>query len=118
MEKTAELLKRYEVLLDLYAELESVTGEICRALETGFPLIGIAERLREKKILVEKIGDESRAIAALKKTIADRNLISDDERTLVRHAEENLTDIVNRVVDQGARSCDLMMKQGVRVTRR
>ncbi|MCE5249586.1 hypothetical protein LLG96_05130 [bacterium] len=118
MDEIEELFKKYTVLLDLYAELESVSENICRALETGSSLAGIAGNLREKKEIVERIGHESETIACLKKTIADRKLISDAERVMVRNAEEDLTEAVSRVVDQGQRTCELMMKQGVKVSRR
>ena len=117
MEETVELLKRYNVLFDLYKELGLVSDEICSALEKGSPLLGIAGRLNEKKNIVEQIEKESQAIASIKKNIADSNLISDNERERVRNAEENLTRVVNRIVEQGKKTYDLMMKQGVKVSR-
>jgi len=118
MQKTGELLEHYRVLLDLYTELESLSLEICHSLESGRPLTGIVSILGEKKRIVEQIEQESRTIAVLKKMLLEHNLISDDERSQVRNAEDNLTDLVNRVVEQGEKTFDLMAKQGVNISRR
>ena len=118
MDETADLLKQYKDLLSFYGELESISEEICRALESGESLQGIAGNLSEKKNLVEQIESRSHQIAALKRSIADSNLISDNDRAKVRNAEGNLTEVVNRIVEHGNKTYDLMMKQGVKVSRK
>ena len=118
MEENGELLRRYDTLLELYAELESVSGKICRTLETGSSIQKVAEILNEKKMLVEHIEQESRAIASMKKNITNGHFLSDEERARVKVAEEKLTDLVTRVIEQGKKTYDLMMKQGVNVTRK
>ncbi len=118
VEKVGELLDRYTVLLDLYDKLEDVSLEICRALEDGQFVVGVVENLKEKKMLVERIGEESQTIAALKKSILENGTISEYDREHVREAEGNLTEAVNRVVVQGKKSFELMAKQGVKITKR
>ena len=118
VEKAGDLLDRYTVLLDLYDKLEDVSLEICRALEDGQFVVGVVENLKKKKMLVERIGEESQTIAALKKSILGNDTFSEHDRELVREAEGNLTETVNRVVAQGNKSFELMAKQGVKVTRR
>ena len=118
MYKARELLCHYQVLLELYTELESVSLDICSSLEDGRPLIGIVGTLGEKRRIVERIEQESQAIAALKKNVLEHNLISDGERLQVRNAEDSLTDLVYRVVEQGEKTFELMVKQGVNVSRR
>ena len=118
MHEVGELLEHYRVLLDLYTELESLSLEICRFLESGRPLTGIVSILSGKKRIIERIEQESRVIAVFKKTLRERNLISDEERLQVRSVEDNLTDLVNRVVEQGEKNFELIATHGVNVSRR
>ena len=118
VEKAGDLLDRYTVLLDLYDKLEDVSLEICRALEDGQFVVGVVDNLKKKKMLVERIGEESQTIAALKNSILGNDTLSEDDREHVREAEGILTEAVNRVVAQGNKSFELMAKQGVKVTRR
>ncbi|MBN1293074.1 MAG: hypothetical protein JXB48_14640 [Candidatus Latescibacteria bacterium] len=117
MERNEELLKRYNTLLGLYSELEVVSGRICDALESGQSFAKVAGILREKKVLVERIEQESLAISSMKKIIAGGQFLSEDERERVKVAERNLTEVVTRVIDQGKKTYDLMAKHGVKVTR-
>ena len=118
MDKAGDLLDRYIILLDLYDKLEAVSLKICRALENGQFVVGIVDNLKEKKILVERIGEESQNISALKKSIFENDTISEHDRERVREAEGNLTEAVSRVVAQGKKSFELIAKQGVKVTKR
>ena len=117
MSETEEILGRYDTLLDLYGELETVSGNICRILETGTSFRTVAESLNEKKVLVERIEQESQAIASMKKDAAVTHFLSDEDRARVKAAEEKLARVVNSVIDLSTKIYELMVKQGVNVTR-
>jgi len=117
MSETEEILRRYDTLLDLYGKLEIVSGEIFRILETGSSFRTVAESLNEKKILVEGIEQESQAIASMKKNAAVSHFLSDEDRVRVKAAEEKLARVVNSVIDLSTKIYELMVKQGVNVTR-
>lgn len=117
MSETEEILRRYDALLDLYGKLEIVSVEICRILETGSSFRTVTEGLNEKKALVERIEQESQAIASMKKNAAVTHFLSDEDRALVKAAEEKLARVVNSVIDLSTKMYELMMKQGANVTR-
>lgn len=117
MSETEEILRRYDTLLDLYGKLEIVSVEICRILETGSSIRTVTEGLNEKKVLVERIEQESQAIASMKKNAAVTHFLSDEDRARVKAAEEKLARVVNRVIDLSTKMYELMLKQGVNVTR-
>lgn len=117
MSETEEILRRYNTLLDLYGKLEIVSVEICRILETGSSIRTVTEGLNEKNVLVERIEQESQAIASMKKNAAVTHFLSDEDRAHVKAAEEKLAKVVNSVIDLSTKMYELMLKQGVNVTR-
>ncbi len=117
MSETEEILRRYDTLLDLYGKLEIVSVEICRILETGSSFRTVTEGLNKKKVLVELIEQESQAIASMKKNAAVTHFLSDEDRARVKAAEEKLARVVNSVIDLSTKMYELMLKQGVNVTR-
>jgi hypothetical protein len=113
-----ELLRRYAVLLELYAELESISGAIFSAIENGSPPLPIRERFAMKMDVADRIVSESRVIAEMKRTLLDEGLFEGRDRTRVRRREAELTLTVDRVVEQENRNCDLIMRRGIKITRR
>ena len=107
------LLVHYNTLLKLYNRLETISNDVFEAIENGLQLGTVQTKLREKMTIVEAIQEESREIAALKKHIR----LLGNERTEVKKAEEKLTTVVERVVEQEDRSCNLFQKQGLKISR-
>ena len=112
------LLEHYTVLVGLYEKLEEISQEVFHALQSGSRVGELAIRLKENAVVAERISEESHAIADMKKALADRNLFSEKDRLRVRESEERLAQVVNRVVEQETKSRDLMMKQGVKISRK
>jgi hypothetical protein len=112
------LLKHYTALLELYANLEAVSLDVCSALESGSNVGELTAMLKENAVFADRIREESHTIAAMKKSLVEHNLLSESERTLVKEAEAHLYQAVNRVVEQETRNHELMMKQGVKISRR
>jgi len=110
---TGTLLMHYNVLLNLYNRLETISNDVFEAIENGLQLGTVQTKLKEKMTVVEAIQSESQKIAALKKHIR----FSGNERAEVKRAEEKLTTVVKRVVDRENKSCDLFQKQGVKISR-
>lgn len=110
---SSTLLVHYNTLLKLYNQLETISNDVFKAIEDGLQLGTVQTKLREKMTVVEAIQEESQKIAALKKKIR----LSGNERAEVKRAEEKLTTVVKRVVEQEDRSCDLFQKQGVKISR-
>ena len=113
-----ELLRRYTVLLELYAELESVSGFAFTAIEDGSSPLLIRENLAMKMSVAERIVRESRVIAGMKRTLLEEGALDSRDRTRVRRREGELTRAVDRIVEQENRSRDLVMQRGVKITRR
>jgi hypothetical protein len=113
-----ELLRRYTVLLELYAELESVSGIAFTAIENGSSPLLIRENLAMKMSVAERIVRESRVIAGMKRTLLEEGALDSRDRTRVRRREGELTRAVDRIVEQENRSRDLVMQRGVKITRR
>lgn len=113
-----ELLRRYTVLLELYAELESVSGVAFTAIENGSSPLLIRENLAMKMSVAERIVRESRVIAGMKRTLLEGGALDSCDRTRVRRREGELTRVVDRIVEQENRSRDLVMQRGVKITRR
>jgi len=108
------LVGHYQNLLELYKCLEVLSGDVFEALGDKSKLGNIQEKLREKMSIVEDIQRESQEIAALKTKLR----LSEKEKVEVRKAEELLTVVVSRVIEQEDRSRELLLKQGVKITRR
>jgi 2-polyprenyl-3-methyl-5-hydroxy-6-metoxy-1,4-benzoquinol methylase len=118
MSEVDNLIQSYEELLLLYQRLEAITDTICSLLESGDGIGKLTEPLGEKKAVVEKISAASEKISHLKRQIAENGSVSDSQRTRVNEIESALTDTVNRVVEQGQKSYELMMNRGVKISRR
>ncbi len=112
------LLRRYTLLLELYTELAAVSDSVFAALEGGSPPHVIRERLDVKKDVADRIIRESRAIAELKRDILSGGGLADDLRVRVRHCDEELTRMVDRMVEQENRGRDLIMNRGMKISRR
>ena len=108
------LVGHYQNLLELYKRLEALSGDVFEALEDKSRLGNIQEKLREKMTIVEDIQKESQKIATLKTKLR----LSEKEKVEVRKAEELLTAVVSRVIEQEDRSRELLLKQGVKIPRR
>ena len=106
------LLGHYNTLLKLYNRLETISSDVFEAIEDGLQLGTVQTKLREKMKVVEAIQEESLKIAALKRKIR----FSGNERAEVKRAEEKLTTIVKRVVEQEDKSCNLFQKQGLKMS--
>lgn len=112
------LLGRYTVLLELYTELAEVSDSVYVALEGGSPPHVVRERLEAKKEVADRIVHESKAIAELKRNILSGGILADDLRVRVRRCDEELTRMVDNMVERENRSRDLIMNRGMKVSRR
>ncbi len=108
------LVRHYNNLIELYKRFETLSSDIFEALRDKSRLGIIQEKLREKMTIVEDIQKESQKIADLKVKIK----LLEREKAEVRKAEEMLTVVVNRVIEQEDRSSDLLMKHGVKISRK
>jgi len=108
------LVGHYQNLLELYKRLEVLSGDVFEALGDKSMLGNIQEKLRQKMRIVEDIQKESQKIAALKMKLR----LSESERMKVRKAEETLTAVVSRVIEQEDKSRELLKKQGVKISKR
>ena len=109
-----QLIEHYRTTVELYQRLETLSSEILDALAGRATFENMKEWLREKLSIVERIQDESRHISDLKMKLQ----LTEPERTEVLKAEEQLTSVFGRVVEQEDRSRDLLMKQGVKISRK
>ena len=109
-----QLIEHYRTTVELYQRLESLSSEIFDALAGRSSLDNMKEWLREKLSIVERIQAEAGHISDLKTKLQ----LTEPERTEVLKAEEQLTSVVGRVVEQEDRSRDLLMKQGVKISRK
>ena len=112
------LLEHYESLLELYQNLEAASCEVFRALESLQSAECLTAKLKIKMAIVERIGTKSKTIAAMKKSLAERNQLSDKSRTCVRQAEHVLEETVGRLIEQDEKTHEIMLKQGVKISRR
>lgn len=113
-----ELACRYAVLLDLYADMETLSERIYRSMETAAPPQVITGQVREKMAVAQRILLESQGIVSLKKTLGNNGGINGEDRELIKELEERLTHAVNRMVIQEDRVRDLTLRRGVKVARR
>lgn len=109
------LLDNYGTLLDLYTRLEVISDEVLNAMSDAAQLGSLQGKLKEKLSVVEAIQETSHVIAGLKKSVSE---LSGNDREKVKHAEDELTAAVDRVVAQEDRSKELFSKQGVKISRR
>ena len=114
----AELLKGYAVLLELYEKIEAVSFEVMRDLQDGSHVAQLSEHFKENMAVAERIKEESRTIASLKKNLVNNSLLTDEHRTRIRQAELTLSEAVNRVVEQDEKNREFMMKQGIKISRK
>jgi hypothetical protein len=112
------LLQRYTVLLELYTELAAVSESIFASLEGGSPPHVFREHLDVKKDVADRIVRESKAIADLKRDILSGGGLADDLRVRVRRCDEELTRMVDHMVEQENRGRDLIMNRGMKISRR
>ena len=68
--------------------------------------------------IVERISAKSKIIATMKKSLTGCNQLSDASRTCVRHAEHVLEETVRRLIEQDEKTREIMLKQGVKISRR
>jgi len=112
------LLEHYESLLGLYQELEAASCEVFRALESLQSAEYLTAKLKIKMEIVERISTKSKTITAMKKNLAGGNQLSDASRTCVRQAEHVLEETVERLIEQDEKTREIMLKQGVKISRR
>ena len=108
------LIGHYQNILELYKRLEVLSGDVFEALGDKSKLGNIQEKLRGKMAIVEDIQRESQKITALKTKLR----LSEKEKFEVRKAEELLTAVVSRVIEQEDRNRELLLKQGVKISRK
>ena len=112
------LLRMYTVLLELYTELAAVSDSVFSSLEAGSPPHVIRERLDVKKAVGDRIIRESWAIADITREILSGGRIAVALRARVRPCDEELTRMVDRMVEQENRGRDLIMNRGMKISRR
>ena len=108
------LLMHYNRLLELHSHLEPISKEVCEAMGDLSQFDTVQTKLKEKMAIVESIQKESQEITAKKKKLK----LSDPEKAEIRKAEEKLTIVVERIIEQENRSCELLQKQGVKILRK
>ena len=112
------LLKHYNLLLELHEKLEVVSHEVFLILQSGSSAGELAPKLKESAAVTDRIIKESRHIASMKKDLAGKNLFTASDRALVKEAEQKLTQAVNRVVEQENGYRDIIMKHGIKISRK
>lgn len=112
-EQVHQLAEHYRVVLGLYRELEELSQRIFDAFQDPSRAGGLTETLKAKLAVVTRIQEESRLINGLKAALD----LSESERDTVRRAENQLTDLVKRVVEHEDRSRNLFARRGVRISR-
>ena len=115
---STELLKHYGELLELHNKMEAVSAEVFNALESGSRIGQFSTHLKENMAVANRISEESQTIVSIKKSLVEMNQLSDDDRVRVKEAEQLLAQAVDRVVDQETKNHELMMKQGVKISRK
>jgi hypothetical protein len=113
-----ELIRRYTILLELYAEMELVSHILIKAIEQSSSPVIINEKLAEKMVLADRIMKESQIIAAMKEILSERGSFTEDDRLKVRKSEQILSVSVGRIIEQENKSRDLVLRQGIKVSRR
>ena len=113
-----ELLNHYRELLELYKKMEAVSYEIFHALSSGSRIGQFSTHIRDNMALANRISEESQTIASIKKTLIEKNELLYEDRIRVREAEQLLSRIVDRVMDQEIKNRTLVMQQGVKISRK
>ena len=108
------LLMHYNRLLELHSRLEPISKEVCEAMGDLSQFDAVQTKLKEKMAIVESIQKESQEITAKKKKLK----LTAPEKAEIRKAEEKLTIVVKRIIDQENKSCELLQKQGVKIVRK
>ena len=108
------LLMHYNRLLELHSHLEPISKEVCEAMGDLSQFDTVQTKLKEKMAIVESIQKESQEITIKKKKLK----LSDPEKAEIRKAEEKLTIVVKRIIEQENRSCEILQKQGVKILRK
>jgi len=108
------LLMHYDKILELHSRLEPVSKEVCEAMGDLSQFNTVHIKLKEKMAIVESIKKESQEITEKKKKLK----LSDPEKAKIRKAEEKLTIVVKRIIEQEDRNCELLQKQGVKILRK
>ena len=113
-----ELLNHYRELLELYKKMEAVSDEIFHALSSGSRIGQFSTHIRENMALANRISEESQTIASIKKTLIEKNELLYEDRIRVREAEQLLSQVVDRVMDQEIKNRTLVVQQGVKISRK
>ena len=108
------LLLHYNKLLELHSRLEPISRELLKAMGDLSQFDTVRIKLKEKMAIVESIRKESLEITAKKKNLK----LSAPEKVEIRKAEEKLTIVVKRIIEQEDKSCELLQKQGVKILRK
>ena len=72
-ESAQVLLKHYEILLELYAQMEGVSQKVSRSLESGSRIGEVIPLLKENVTITDQIREESETISSIKKSLSDSN---------------------------------------------
>ena len=107
------LLLHYDKLLELHSRLEPISKELTEAMGDLTQFETIQTKLKEKMSIVESIRKESHEISVKKETLK----LSEPEKAEIRKAEEKLTIIVKRIIDQEDFSRIMLQKQGMKISR-
>ncbi|MFC1538571.1 hypothetical protein ACFL6H_04030 [Candidatus Latescibacterota bacterium] len=107
------LLSHYDKLLELHTRLEPISKELSDAMGDLSQFETIQTKLKEKMSIVESIREESKEISTRKEKLT----LSEPERAEIRKAEEKLTIIVKRVIDQEDFDRTTLRKQGMRISK-
>jgi len=113
-----ELIRHYTILLELYAEVETVSQALIKAIEDSSSSMIIKEKLTEKMALADRITKEAKIIAAMKKILLERESFTEDDRLKVRKSEQLLTVSVGRIIEQENKCRDIVMQVGIKVSKR
>ncbi len=114
----AELLERYDRLKGLYERLETISSDVFALIQAGSASDKLTPCLKENAEVAESISRESHEIASMKAAMAEDSSISEIERSMLRNSEKSLSAVVGRVVETENKSRDLIMKQGMKISRR
>ena len=115
---STELFEHYAELLELYKKMETVSCEVFHALASGSRIGQFFTHLRENMAVANRISEESQTIVSIKKSLIEKDQLTDEDRVRVREAEQLLARAVDRVVNQETKNHELMVKQGVKISRK
>jgi hypothetical protein len=111
-------MEHYKKLLFLYERMEELTSDISAFLSQGSNAFNLTENLKVNMQVAEQIQGESKKIVEMKKNLLENDMITEIERKSIHEIESVLAGTVNRLIEQESKNREMMMKSGIKISRR